>query len=190
MRNTPRFIGTALFAGALLALTGCASAEPKPAPSTGVFNDADVVFVQMMIPHHEQAVEMSEIILDAEGIDPAVTELATAITAAQGPEIEKMEGWLDAWGAEDADDVGMKGMDHGADGMMSKDDLSKLEDATGVAAERLFLDGMTIHHEGAVAMAELEITIGQNVDAKALAEAISESQTEEIDLMKEIRAGL
>lgn len=51
----------------------------------------------MMVPHHAQAVEMSDLMLTKEGIPAAVTGLATRIKAAQGPEIEKMTGWLKSW---------------------------------------------------------------------------------------------
>ena len=68
------------------------------APSAGAHNDADVMFAQHMIPHHQQAVEMSDIVLAKQGIDPRVTELATAIKAAQGPEIKQMQEWLGAVG--------------------------------------------------------------------------------------------
>ncbi|WP_234714477.1 DUF305 domain-containing protein, partial [Mycobacterium tuberculosis] len=58
------------------------------------------MFVTMMIPHHEQAIEMSDILLAKDGADPRVVELAEQIKAAQGPEIDKMLGWLEDWGVE------------------------------------------------------------------------------------------
>ncbi|ANZ27896.1 MULTISPECIES: DUF305 domain-containing protein [Rhodococcus] len=61
-------------------------------------NQADVTFAQQMIPHHSQAIEMSDVILAKEGIDPRVTELAQQIKAAQGPEIEQLQSWLTDWG--------------------------------------------------------------------------------------------
>src|SRR5918994_3647391 len=74
-----------------------ASATTAPQGSEA-HNDADVMFAQHMIPHHQQAVEMSDMLLAKQGIDPRVTELARQIKAAQGPEIEKMQGWLNQWG--------------------------------------------------------------------------------------------
>lgn len=67
-------------------------------------------FVHMMIPHHQQAVEMSDITLAKQDIDPRVVDLATQIKAAQGPEIEQMQGWMKQWGMPMN---GMPGMDHG-----------------------------------------------------------------------------
>ena len=57
-------------------------------------NGSDTMFAQAMIPHHAQAVEMSDIILKKQGIDARITALATKIKAAQAPEIDKMTGWL------------------------------------------------------------------------------------------------
>lgn len=182
---------------AALALTGCASDAPAmPGMDHGAdsfssaeavdANSADVMFAQMMIPHHEQAVEMSDMLLAKTGIDPEVTALAEQIKAAQQPEIEQMEEWLDAWGA---DMPGMDGMHHG-DGMMSEDDMEALEAATGTEAARLFLEQMIEHHEGAIDMAQDEVDDGQNADAVALANDIIASQTEEIATMRELLAQL
>lgn len=93
----------------LLTLTGCMGfgmpwqgpgQGPGPGTPTDVvdFNTSDVHFNMMMIPHHAQAIEMSEIILAADGIHPDVTDLATRIAEAQAPEIEQMSDWLDARG--------------------------------------------------------------------------------------------
>src|SRR5512144_2736414 len=75
-----------------------ASTSANAAPSSQDHNDADVMFAQHMIPHHQQAVEMSDIVLAKQGVDPRVTDLATRIKAAQGPEIQQMQGWLRQWG--------------------------------------------------------------------------------------------
>ncbi|WP_104180063.1 DUF305 domain-containing protein [Arthrobacter sp. B0490] len=157
-------------------------------------NDADVMFAQMMIPHHEQAVEMSDMMLSKDGITPEITDLATKIKDAQGPEIETMTGWLEAWGEPMDPEDGMEGHSMGGsgsmDGMMSEDQLSELEAAEGTDASRLFLDAMTAHHEGAVGMAQDEIDDGENPEAIELAETIVETQNAEITEMKELLAGL
>ncbi len=67
-------------------------------PAGEAHNQADVMFAQHMIPHHQQAIEMSDMVLAKQGIDPQVTELANQIKAEQGPEIEEMQGWLAQWG--------------------------------------------------------------------------------------------
>jgi uncharacterized protein (DUF305 family) len=183
---------------ALLALAGCAStttgggmdnmpgmgSSASASPAADV-NMADMQFTMMMIPHHEQAVEMSDMILAKDGIDERVITLAEQIKAAQGPEIELMESWLDDWGTPMGD---MDGMDHG--GMMSDSDMQALEDVTGVEASRLFLEQMIVHHQGAIEMAQAEVDNGQNADVIALAEAIIASQTTEITTMEDILATL
>ena len=177
---------------ALLALSGCAgavsggSAAPDAPASSASFNAADVAFAQMMIPHHEQAVEMSEDILAKDGVDQRVVDLATQIKAAQDPEIKQLKTWLTSWGA----DEGMSGMDHGTTGMMSDDDMMALRDASGAEADKLFLEQMTLHHEGAIAMAQTELDTGENADATAMAQAIVTSQTAEIQVMKDLLATL
>jgi uncharacterized protein (DUF305 family) len=173
-----------------LALGGCAAAGM---PGMGQGNSAveadanatDVMFTQMMIPHHEQAIEMSDMLLAKDGIDDRVTALAEDIKAAQQPEIDQMEAWLEEWGMD------MPGMDaggHGSHGggMMSEEDMQALDEATGVEASRLFLEQMIEHHEGAIDMAEDVVENGSNADVIALAESIVASQTAEIELMREL----
>jgi len=164
---------------------GGSSASSEPMAD---FNDADVMFAQMMIPHHQQAVEMADMILAKDGIDESVLTLAEEIKAAQQPEIEQLQGWLEEWGA-DSDTDSMDGMDHGG-GMMSDEDMQSLDAATGAEASRLFLEQMTMHHEGAVTMAQDEVDNGQNADAVALAQTIVETQTAEIATMQELLAQL
>ena len=143
-------------------------------PAAGPHNDADVVFASGMIPHHRQAIEMSNMILTKDGIDPAVTDLARQIKDAQAPEITQMSGWLAGWGANPSPS-GMSGMDHGGDGgggMMGQADMDALEKATGAEAAKLYLTGMIAHHQGAITMAKQEVANGQNPEAKKLARAI------------------
>ncbi|MGV8858285.1 DUF305 domain-containing protein [Rhodoglobus sp.] len=182
---------------ALLALSGCANAmtqsgqSPDSSPTDSATiadaNSADVMFTVMMIPHHEQAVEMADMVLVKEGIDERVVTLAQEIKAAQGPEIELMTSWLEGWGVGVTD--GMDGMGHG-DGMMSDSDMADLEAADGNDASRLFLEQMIVHHEGAIDMAELEIDSGENADVLALAQKIMAAQTVEISLMRSIISSL
>lgn len=72
--------------------------QTSPAARASAHNDADMMFAHMMIPHHQQAVQMSDMILAKQGIDPRVLDLAKQIKAAQGPEIEQMQAWLNRWG--------------------------------------------------------------------------------------------
>ena len=150
-------------------------------------NDADVMFAQMMIPHHQQAVEMSEMLLAKDNIPDNVRDFAQGVVAAQGPEIERMNAMLTAWDEEPMmESDGMEGMDHGAsmDGMMSEEDMQQLEDTQGTEAARLYLEQMTVHHEGAVDMARDEVDNGENPQAVALAQQVIEDQEAEIQEMK------
>ncbi len=187
--------------------TGAESSSSAPtdtsssgeAPVAEEHNDADVMFAQLMIPHHRQAVEMSDMMLSKDGISPEVTDLATRIRDAQGPEVDTMADWLEAWGEPIEPEGGMEGhdmgsMDSGAmevmDGMMSEDQMSELDAAEGMEATRLFLESMIVHHEGALDMAQDQIDDGQNTDAIVLAESIVATQQSEIDEMKELLAAL
>ena len=185
-------IAGGLIAGVLV-LAGCSSGSDgttsatasSSASESAEFNDADVAFVQGMIPHHRGALEMAQL-ADGRAQDPRVLDLASRIEAAQDPEIETMTGWLEEWGQAESGDMG--GMDHGSGDMGDMGgmdmDMSGLEAATGTEFDRMFLEMMTEHHQGAVEMAEVEIADGQNPDAIALAREIASSQTAEIEEMQ------
>ncbi|HEX9832427.1 MAG TPA: DUF305 domain-containing protein [Mycobacterium sp.] len=109
MQSTTTVVVGVAAVAALLALGACSEATEQAAPSSPsasasapaqaqAHNSFDVMFAQHMIPHHQQAIEMSNMILGKQGIDPQVTELANQIKDAQGPEIEQMKGWLTDWG--------------------------------------------------------------------------------------------
>jgi uncharacterized protein (DUF305 family) len=182
-------------------LAGCTapdSGTDLPAPSAAnsvegseAFNSADAMFAMGMVPHHEQAVEMADVVLAKTGIDERVIMLAQQIKAAQDPEIEMMKGWLSDWGInyEDSGMGAMEGMDHG-DAMMSQTDMDQLEQADGPQASRLFLEQMIVHHQGAITMSQFEIDNGKNPAAKDLAGAIVTGQTVEVATMTNILATL
>lgn len=151
-------------------------------------NDADVTFAQEMIPHHAQAVQMSDMLLAKDDVDPEVVDLAEQIKDAQAPEIETMSGWLEQWGEDvPATDMGSMDMDSmNMDGMMSSEDMSALDAAESTDAAQLFLEGMTEHHQGAIEMAEQEVEDGEAPEAIDLAETIIDSQQAEIDEMEQL----
>jgi uncharacterized protein (DUF305 family) len=178
------------------------SSSTNAAPADAqAHNDADVTFTQGMIPHHQQAVEMSDMLLAKEGIDPRVVSLAQEIKVAQAPEIETMRGWLTQWGVAGAPPMtgGMPGHDmpsHGGmppmsgDGMMSPADMAALQGAQGTEASRLFLTQMIEHHKGAISMAQTEIDNGGYGPAIEMARQISSSQQEEITAMEQLLQSL
>jgi uncharacterized protein (DUF305 family) len=175
-----------------LVLAGCSAAvETDTAPESNAadYNAADEMFVTGMIPHHEQALEMAEILLDKRGVDDRVVALAERIQAAQQPEIDLMSSWLTEWGV-DSDMGDMPGMDHGDGGMMSDDDMAALEDASGADASSLFLVQMIDHHLGAIEMAEQELDNGRNADVLDLAQRIIDAQSAEIAEMQDLLAAL
>ncbi|HZA09071.1 DUF305 domain-containing protein [Mycobacterium sp.] len=161
------------------AASGSASADQQ-------HNQADVTFAQNMIPHHQQAIQMSDIILGKQGIDPRVIQLANDIKAAQGPEIQQMQGWLRQWG------VPTMSMAPGMtmSGMLPDHAMTALQDAQGADASRQFLTGMIQHHQGAIAMAQDEIKSGQYPPAITLAQSIVTSQQQQITTMRGLLASL
>ncbi|GAA4538414.1 DUF305 domain-containing protein [Pseudonocardia xishanensis] len=175
--------------------TAAPTSTVAPAPSSAAaHNAADTVFVQGMIPHHSQAVAMADIAAQR-ATDTRVRQLAGRIQQAQGPEIEQLRGFLLAWGEpqiEAADPAGsMGGMDHGSmghggdsasgmSGMMTDQQMQQLQQTGGAGFDRMFLQMMIEHHNGAVAMAQTELAQGLNTEAKALAQAINDGQRAEI----------
>lgn len=179
-----------------LTLAGCstsnntgsdAGSSATSSSAASAHNDQDVMFAQMMLPHHEQAVEMSDVLLaKGDGVDPDVADLAEQIKAEQGPEITQLTSWLKDWDA----DSSMSGMDHSMSGMMSDSDMSDLDQASAKHAGKLFLQQMVQHHEGAVDMAKTEVAEGGNTDAVAMARSIVSSQTEQITPMQDMLASM
>ncbi len=194
MNNTRGFALLALAFASTVALAGCTTAPeaaPAPAPTASTtasagHNAADEMFAAMMVVHHEQALEMSEILLAKEGVPADVADLAKRIATAQGPEIERMNEWLTEWDAPAADDMG--GMHHGMDGMVADEDIAKLTAADGPRAATLFLEQMILHHEGAVDMAGAELAAGEDPRALELSQQVIDSQTPEIEEMRALLA--
>jgi uncharacterized protein (DUF305 family) len=197
------YIVAGLGIAALITAIACNSAPTGAQPTTGAplatsatsaHNAADVAFAQQMIPHHRQAITMTEL-APTRTANPKVRDLATRIKNDQGPEIATMTSWLQTWHAPPAsNDPGqgsaMGGMDRAAmAGMMSNQQMSQLSNSSGPAFDRLFLLMMIAHHEGAVQMATTELATGQNTDAKNLATAIQRSQTAQIGTMRQLLAG-
>lgn len=199
---------SAVLGGAIVlsvALAACGGDDPSTTtPTTATepgeasevseqHNEADVDFAQQMIPHHRQAIEMSELAADRAGSDE-VLALAERISAAQGPEIETMTTFLETWGEEVPEDMSMGGMDHGdmgdMAGMMTPEQMDELAAADGAAFDRMFLEAMIAHHEGATQMATTEQAEGEDPQAIKLAEEIEAAQTEEIGEMQELLQSL
>ena len=150
------------------------------------FSSTDIMFAQMMIPHHQQAVDMG-VLAPSRAQSAAVLELAAAISAEQLPEIAQMQSWLLAAGASDSmgHDMGQHGM--GMGGMLSDAEMTALAESTGAAFDREFLEAMIKHHEGAIEMAQMIID-SSNPEVKAFADSMIRSQAEQIEYMKTLLA--
>lgn len=147
--------------------------------------EADVTFTQLMIPHHQQAVQMADLAL-AQATTPDVKALAQQIKGAQGPEITMMTGWLQGWGAPMPMAGDMAGMDmgeHAATGMMSEQEMADLSNAQGADFDRLWLTMMIAHHKGAITMAQDVKASSTTPEVTSLADAIIAGQTKEIEYM-------
>lgn len=164
------------------------SSATTGAAASAEFNDADVTFAQGMIPHHEQAVEMSDIALDpAREASPEVVDLATRVKEAQDPEIELMTGWLEEW--DQPTEMEMTDGDMASmGGMMSDEQMDALAAASGTEFDQLWQEMMIAHHEGAIEMAETEQDAGRNAEAIDLAGQIISAQQAEIDEMNTMLA--
>jgi len=180
-----------LFAVAVIAIAGCGSAKE----SNSLFNDADAMFAQMMIPHHEQAIVLAEIAENpTSGASPEVTSLAAQIKSAQGPEVELMKSFLTQWDEPVVDPGSMDhgSMDHGSKmkGMLSVEELAKLSTLSGKVFDKEWMLAMIAHHEGAIEMARTVEQSGKNLEVQALAKTIISDQQVEIDQMKSMLANL
>ena len=166
---------------------GTPTAPPAPA-----FNHSDIAFVQMMIPHHGQALEMARL-ARRYAVDDGVRTLAARIRAAQGPEILTMASWLEAEDVEvpRAGDPAEE-YDHGEHGhdpmrgMLTGAQMHRLAAARGAEFDRLFLQGMIQHHQGAIEMADAVAVGGSAVLVSELAADVKATQAAEISRMREL----
>ncbi|QKT10817.1 DUF305 domain-containing protein [Rhodococcus sp. W8901] len=235
MKTKRMLVGIGAAAAAVTLVVGCSNNDSGTATSAtgtstttsasasgtaeqgGPHNDADVAYVEMMIPHHEQAVAMAELVPSRSG-NPDVVALAAQIEKAQAPEIEQMEGWLKAWGVPEPSHVGTPGataspngmdrdgsdhdgmghgtsapmasmsgtpgMEGGHEGMMTGEQMQALENANGPEFDRMWLEMMIEHHQGAVASSEQILQTGESQQVRDLAQQIVASQQAEIAQME------
>ncbi|MDA3646769.1 DUF305 domain-containing protein [Saccharopolyspora indica] len=196
---------TAVLLIAVAGLAGCAGEQPEPpkvvlpgapgdqpqvvasaAPDPGVPVDVEAGYLRMMIAHHEQALEMTAL-APQRAQHPKVRALAERIGGAQGPEIGAMQGWLDThgFGEEHSGHGQSAGHDHATmPGMATPAQLAQLRDSTGADFDRLFLQLMIAHHEGALTMATDVLTRGREEQVHAMATDVLVTQQSEIDTMR------
>ena len=171
-----RAITTIFIAILALSLSGCASASNKgmdhAGHSSGASSDLssdDIMFLQMMIPHHQQAIDISDLAL-TKGEDAELLALAKNIRDEQAAEIVKMKAWLEEANASSHSDS------HSMDGMLSDSELAALKKASGKSFDVLWLKAMTGHHTGAIDMAAM-IENPKSAEIKSFGQGIVASQS-------------
>jgi uncharacterized protein (DUF305 family) len=137
----------------------------------------EIMFAQMMIPHHEQAISMSETALK-KSRNQAILKLSNQIKSLQVTEKSQLAYWLKATNSSMTMDHDMQ-----MSGMLTTKELASLKRLTGTQFDRTFLQLMIKHHQGAIEMLDL-ISNSKNAEAKALAKAIKSAQSKEITSMK------
>lgn len=180
---------------------------------TGYPSEGDYCYIEGMIPHHAQALELSELLLDSEGVRERTRALAEFILVDQQTEIEVMTEWRDAWmralpadegtghgahGGHGVDTAGIArgcGHDHDHDhaamkGMATPEQLDALFAASGAAADELFLQLMIVHHEGALEMATTAVTSTSNAFIRSSGKHVLVEQDREVAAMTALLAEL
>ena len=190
LRRTRLFVAAA---GLGMLLAGCGGSHDMtdmatPSGTSGA-SAADVMFAQMMIPHHQQAVEMSTL-AETKASSPEIKELAAEIKAAQQPEIDQMTAWLEEWGMPvlSMDEAMGDHGGHGMSGMLTDEQMQQLADASGPEFDRLFAEFMILHHEGAIDMAE-DVVGSKDPRVAAMAAEIIATQALEIAQLQAFLGG-
>lgn len=185
MLSSPVRTLPALLAIALL-LSACAGSTDARS-SGGTFTEGDVSFLQGMVPHHAQAVQMARLVPDRTAHPDELGELADTIIATQEDEISVMNDLLADAGEDPVEPSGTEGMDMSMEmsGMMSAEAMAGLAESDGDTFDGLFLEMMVDHHEGAIESAQETLDAGDgNADVTALAEDIIAAQEAEITQMR------
>ena len=162
--------------------------EPVITGQPAGYNADDVAFATNMIPHHEQAVELSAMVPDRTTNTELIT-LAQQISAAQQPEINVMKVFLVQWNENPDSNSGHAGHGNTMQGMVDAATMTKLQSLQGAEFDKLWLESMISHHQGAIEMAKAELANGDHVDAKGLAKNIVTTQEAEIGQMKQMLGG-
>lgn len=176
--------------------------------------ELDYCYMDAMIPHHEQALKLSTLVLQTDGVTERVQALAEFIRTDQATEISQMQQWQDAWATARADagavtagghaahdattmldtDISTGCSDHDSHAGMSRmatpEQIAALGQAEGPAAQEMFLDLMIAHHKGALEMAEIAVREGENAFVRSSAKHVLVEQEREIGAMRDILAGM
>lgn len=190
---TPRrhAILPAVLAASLLLTAAACSSEPAEtkaasaasgAPAAG-YNDQDVIFLQMMVAHHEKGLEMVRLAADRAD-SKQVRTLASAVDATESEELKLMKSWLGKWSKPTTSEAATRThLHHGAAPATGPKEISALKRTKGAGFEPAFLSLFMGHQGSAVEMARTEQSKGASPDAKAFAKRVVESRTAEIRQM-------
>ncbi len=182
-RRTNLLLAIAFLAVGLVGLgtlsTGWSPRADRPGPGMGMTGDVDALFIEQMIPHHEEAIAMADLAIER-AQRPEIRELATDIKRVQSAEIEQMRTWYRERYGEDVPlprfGPGMMG------GMMVRSfDPSGL--GRGGAFDRRFIEQMVPHHRMGIMMARMAGTTTRRVEIAALTESMIDTQSSEITEM-------
>ncbi|WP_179470332.1 DUF305 domain-containing protein [Mycolicibacterium vinylchloridicum] len=197
MMSTPvRIVAVTAALATAVVVSSCSKSEDhsqRAAATTtsstvAAHNADDIMFAQMMIPHHEQAVELAGLASE-HSTNQAVLTLASTISAEQQPEINAMKALLLQWDVDPNATGDHDGHGAGMQGMVDDATMAKLKSLNGPEFDTLWLQAMIGHHQGAIEMAKAEIANGQSVDMKAMANNMVTAQQAEIDQMKQMLGG-
>jgi uncharacterized protein (DUF305 family) len=162
-----------------------ATASAVASSPTGV-NATDVMFVQMMLPHHRQGIQIVRLANDREPREEVRT-LAAAIDTTQSAEVDMMMGWLRAWQQPETPADPHAHDAHGGVPETSLAAIAALQKATGADFDRRFLDTMIAHQDDAIQLARMELATGLDPGTKDFAKRIDQSRTAEIKQMLHLR---
>lgn len=174
--------------------SGVPTDSPVIAGEPAGYNSADVTFATAMVPHHQQAIEMSTMAVQR-STDPELIALANQIVATQQPEVNILNVFLVQWNENPENRSSAGGVDEdtlepSVPGMVDDATIATLESLRGPEFDKLWLQSMISHSQGAVAMAKSEIADGKNVDAIAVAETIVAGQDAQIGQMTRMLEGM
>lgn len=180
----PLVVGLAIVAAlVLLASVLIPSLRTSSGPEEGTPNDVDVHFIGMMVPHHEQAIEMSDVLLASDVEDAQVRDLAQRIKDGQERENEQMRAWADEWGIQEDMELHSK---HIANGMFQPAELEQFATLKGDELRTAFLEMMHSHHAHVIDMTQGEVEGGGYAPLREMAQQMIDVQVAEMGEMEEL----
>lgn len=176
---------TAVIAAMALSVPLFFLASPGPAvesSSGSDFNNADVMFMNMMIIHHDQAIEMAELAPNRTD-NGEILALSRNISESQRAENSQMAEWLEELGYQRPRNG------HRMAGMATEEEMEKLRESKGREFDLLFSELMIAHHRGGIRMAQTFIERGHNPELIEMEKNMVKTQQAEIERMLEWRKG-